>query len=149
MEKLAKPAAANVYYLIDKMKYLVIFVFLIGVCGCSKSDTATIPQEKMVDLIYDLTISTSARTVSSKRDSIQYEVSANDILKKYGVDSLAFAKAQAYYLENVEEGAVVLDSVQARIKKKIEETKALPPDKSEEAGEGVFKRLRKLDLITE
>lgn len=148
MEKLAKPAAANVYYLIDKMKYLVIFVFLIGIYGCSKSDTATIPQEKMVDLIYDLTISTSARSIANKQDSIQYIVSYESILKKHGVDSLSFVNAQKYYQDNPEVFSAVYDSVQNRIKKKLDETRALPPDKTEEIKGRAFKILKNLDLTT-
>ena len=139
----------HVYYLIDKMKYLVLLVFLVGLGGCSKNESAPISQDKMVNLLYDLTVSTSARSVANKQDSVQYVVSYEAILKKHGVDSLSFVNAQAYYQDNPEVFSVVYDSVQKRIKKKLDETRALPPDKSEEIKGRAFKILKSIAITTE
>lgn len=132
MESSVKTVLVNDCYSTDNMKNLVSAFFLIFLVSCSNTEKPTLSQEKMVDVLYDLTLSSSARNVASKRDTIQYVVVYQDILKKHGIDSVKFVKAQEIYQKNPEVYAVIYDSVQKRIQKKLEEVRATKPDKEEE-----------------
>lgn len=113
------------------MKKYIIGLIILGLLSCSEKESATISQEKMVDVLTDLTIASSARTVSSKRDSIQYYVSYGRILKLHGVDSLQFIKAQQIYQKDPDLYAVIYDSVNNRIQKKLDKVRAEPADEEE------------------
>lgn len=114
------------------MKNVISIFFLIILVGCSKTEKAEIPQEKMVDILYDLTVSSSARNTANRRDTLQYVVDYKQILKKHGIDSLKFVKAQKIYQQDPDVYAVIYDSVNKRIQKKLEEVRATEPDKEEE-----------------
>lgn len=114
------------------MKNLIPIFFLIILVGCSKSEKAEIPQEKMVDVLYDLTLASSARNTANRRDTVQYVVDYKQILKKHGIDSLKFIKAQKSYQQDSDVYAVIYDSVQKRLQKKLEEVRATKPDTTEE-----------------
>ncbi|WLD23116.1 DUF4296 domain-containing protein [Flavobacterium dauae] len=114
------------------MKNVISIFFLIILVGCSKTEKAEIPQGKMVDILYDLTVSSSARSTANRRDTIQYVVDYKQILKKHGIDSLKFVKAQKIYQQDPDVYAVIYDSVNKRIQKKLEEVRATEPDKEEE-----------------
>lgn len=114
------------------MKNLVSAFFLIILVGCSNTEKAEIPQEKMVDVLYDLTVSSSARSTANRRDTVQYVVDYKQILKKHGIDSLKFIKAQKVYQQDPDMYAVIYDSVQKRLQKKLEEVRATKVDSTEE-----------------
>lgn len=114
------------------MKNLVSIFFLIILVGCSNTEKAEIPQEKMVDVLYDLTVSSSARSTANRRDTVQYVVDYKQILKKHGIDSLKFIKAQKVYQQDPDVYAVIYDSVQKRLQKKLEEVRATKVDSTEE-----------------
>ena len=114
------------------MKNLVSIFFLIILVGCAKTEKAEIPQEKMVDVLYDLTVSSSARNTANRRDTVQYVVDYKQILKKHGIDSLKFIKAQKIYQQDPDVYAVIYDSVQKRLQKKLEEVRATKVDSTEE-----------------
>lgn len=114
------------------MKNLVSAFFLIILVSCSNTEKAEIPQGKMVDVLYDLTVSSSARNTANRRDTVQYVVDYKQILKKHGIDSLKFIKAQKIYQQDPDVYAVIYDSVQKRLQKKLEEVRATKPDTAEE-----------------
>ncbi|MEG0915612.1 MAG: DUF4296 domain-containing protein [Myroides sp.] len=114
------------------MKNLVSIFFLIILVGCSNTEKAEIPQEKMVDVLYDLTVSSSARSTANRRDTVQYVVDYKQILKKHGIDSLKFIKAQKVYQQDPDVYTVIYDSVQKRLQKKLEEVRATKVDSTEE-----------------
>lgn len=114
------------------MKNLVSIFFLIILIGCSNTEKAEVSQEKMVDVLYDLTVSSSARSTANRRDTIQYIVDYEQILKKHGIDSLKFIKAQKVYQQDPDVYAVIYDSVQKRLQKKLEEVRATKVDSTEE-----------------
>lgn len=114
------------------MKNLVSVFFLILLVGCSNTEKAKVSQEKMVDVLYDLTVSSSARSTANRRDTIQYVVDYKQILKKHGIDSLKFIKAQKVYQQDPDVYAVIYDSVQKRLQKKLEEVRATKVDSTEE-----------------
>ena len=114
------------------MKNLISIFFLIVLVGCSNTEKAEIPQEKMVDVLYDLTVASSARNTANRRDTVQYVVDYKQILKKHGIDSLKFIKAQKIYQQDPDVYAVIYDSVQKRLQKKLEEVRASKVDSTEE-----------------
>lgn len=114
------------------MKNLVSVFFLIILVGCSNTEKAEIPQDKMVDVLYDLTVSSSARSTANRRDTIQYVVDYKQVLKKHGIDSLKFIKAQKVYQQDPDVYAGIYDSVQKRLQKKLEEVRATKVDSTEE-----------------
>jgi len=114
------------------MKNLVSAFFLILLVGCSNPEKAEVSQEKMVDVLYDLTVASSARNTANRRDTIQYVVDYKQILKKHGIDSLKFIKAQKIYQQDPDVYAVIYDSVQKRLQKKLEEVRATKVDSTEE-----------------
>jgi len=114
------------------MKNLVSIFFLIILVGCSNPEKAEVSQEKMVNVLYDLTVSSSARSTANRRDTIQYVVDYKQILKKHGIDSLKFIKAQKVYQQDPDVYAVIYDSVQKRLQKKLEEVRATKVDSTEE-----------------
>lgn len=114
------------------MKNLVSAFFLIILVGCSNTEKAEVSQEKMVDVLYDLTVSSSARSTANRRDTIQYVVDYKQVLKKHGIDSLKFIKAQKVYQQDPDVYAVIYDSVQKRLQKKLEEVRATKVDSTEE-----------------
>lgn len=132
MGSLAKKDTDSACYLTDKMRKIFIGFAFFALLSCSKDAAVEIPQDKMVDVLYDLTVSSSAHSISNKRDTLQYVVSYKSILKKHGLDSVKFVKAQKVYQENPELYAVIYDSVQKRIQKKLEAVRATQPDKEDE-----------------
>lgn len=114
------------------MKNLVSVFFIIIIVGCSNTEKAEVSQEKMVDVLYDLTVSSSARSTANRRDTVQYVVDYKQILKKHGIDSLKFIKAQKVYQQDPDVYAVIYDSVQKRLQKKLEEVRATKVDSTEE-----------------
>ena len=114
------------------MKNLVSVFFLIILVACSNTEKAEVSQEKMVDVLYDLTVSSSARSTANRRDTIQYVVDYKQVLKKHGIDSLKFIKAQKVYQQDPDVYAVIYDSVQKRLQKKLEEVRATKVDSTEE-----------------
>ncbi len=114
------------------MKNLVLAFFLIILVSCANTEKPAVSQEKMVDVLYDLTVSSSARNTANRRDTIQYVVDYQQILKKHGTDSLKFVKAQKIYQQNPDVYAAIYDSVQKRIQKTLDEVRATKPDKEDE-----------------
>lgn len=115
------------------MKQIVAILFLLVLGSCSQNETAVVPQDKMVEVIYDLTLSSSARNTSNRRDSVQYVVSYESVLKKHGLDSLQFVKAQDAYRKNPETFAAIYDSVNSRLRKELEAIRAEKPDTDTES----------------
>ena len=114
------------------MKKILIGCTILSFFACSKKEETPISQEKMVDVLTDLTIASSSKTVSNRRDSIQYYTSHDRILKEHGLDSLQFVTAQEMYQRNPELYAVIYDSVTERIRKQLEQVRAEPSEKLQE-----------------
>lgn len=86
----------------------------------------------MIDVLTDLTIASSSKTVSNRRDSIHYYSSHERILKEHGIDSMQFVTAQKIYQNNPDLYANIYDSVNNRIQKKMEEVRSESSDDPQE-----------------
>ena len=85
-----------------------------------------IPQEKMVDILYDAAILEAMRTqrpfllTQQKINPTQY------LYKKYGIDSLQFAQSNRYYASDIDNYKAMYQKVAKRLeneRKKVESGK--------------------------
>ena len=121
----------NVYYSTEnKMKKIssIILLFLLSI-SCNSNDIKKpenlIEREKMVDIIYDLSILEAAK---SQKPIVleQYQIKSNVyIYKKYAIDSLQFANSVKYYSADLENYHAIYDSVNKRIDRNL---KTLSPE---------------------
>lgn len=103
-------------------KYVLIFgvFFVLASCqkeGIEKPDNL-IPKEKMIDIIYDLSILQSMRNGNQAvLDSNKINASTY-VYKKYKIDSLQFAKSNEYYAaESIKNYEKLYESVNERLLK--------------------------------
>lgn len=120
----------SVYYLIDKMKKITIFLFLLSIFGCSKTiekPAKFLDKNEMTDLMFELSLVTASRSNYSK-DSVFKEVLPQNILSKYNLDSLSFIELNNYYIQQPEIYLEIYDSINNRLQKRIKYFEALPED---------------------
>ena len=115
----------NVYYSTEnKMKNIlsIILLFLLSIsCNSNavKKPENLIEREKMVDIIYDLSILEAAK---SQKPIVleQYQIKSNTyIYKKYQIDSLQFANSVKFYATDLEKYYGIYDSVNKRIERNL------------------------------
>ena len=115
----------NVYYSTEnKMTKIlsIILLFLLSIsCNSNaiKKPENLIEREKMVDIIYDLSILEAAK---SQKPIVleQYQIQSNSyVYKKYQIDSLQFANSVKYYATDFENYHTIYDSVNKRIERKL------------------------------
>ena len=121
----------NVYYSTEnKMKKIssIILLFLLSI-SCNSNDIKKpenlIEREKMVDIIYDLSILEAAK---SQKPIVleQYKIQSNSyVYKKYSIDSTQFANSVKYYAADLEKYNAIYDSVNKKIERKL---KTLSPN---------------------
>lgn len=121
----------NVYYSTEnKMKNIlsIILLFLLSIsCNSNaiKKPENLIEREKMVDIIYDLSILEAAK---SQKPIVleQYKIQSNSyVYKKYSIDSTQFANSVKYYAADLEKYNAIYDSVNKKIERKL---KTLSPN---------------------
>jgi len=97
--------------------FLALFSFLVS---CQKEAVEKpdnlIEKEKMVDIIYDLSVLQGIRSINqSELDSNRVNPNTY-VYKKYKIDSLQFAKSNQYYAaENIKEYGELYDRVNERL----------------------------------
>ena len=115
----------SVYYSTEnkmKIKLSIILLFLLSIsCNSNavKKPENLIEREKMVDIIYDLSILEAAK---SQKPIVleQYQIQSNSyVYKKYQIDSLQFANSVKYYATDFENYHTIYDSVNKRIERKL------------------------------
>lgn len=73
-----------------------------------------IERDKMVDIIYDLSILEAAKSQTS--GIYQYPKSTKFLKEKYKIDSLTFAQSTQYYATDMKEYKKIYDDVKERLK---------------------------------
>ena len=115
----------SVYYSTEnkmKIKLSIILLFLLSIsCNSNavKKPENLIEREKMVDIIYDMSILEAAK---SQKPIVleQYQIQSNSyVYKKYQIDSLQFANSVKYYATDFENYHTIYDSVNKRIERKL------------------------------
>lgn len=115
----------SVYYSTEnKMKNIlsIILLFLLSVsCNSNaiKKPENLIEREKMVDIIYDLSILEAAK---SQKPIVleEYQIQSNMyVYKKYAIDSAQFANSVKYYSADFDSYLAIYDSVNKKIERKL------------------------------
>jgi hypothetical protein len=111
-------------------KIVPFFIILVILAGCQKElvkePKRLIDKEKMVDIIYDLSLIDGLKSQDPTLiDSLK--ISPNQyIYKKYTIDSVQFAQSNAYYAADSKEYEIMYNKVKARLEKnKVEITAAV------------------------
>ena len=101
-----------------------------------------IPQDKMVDIMYDVFLLNSAKGVNKKKLENNGIDPENYVFEKYGIDSTIFANSNNYYAYHTKTYESILKQIKERLiaKKKVYEAQ----EKAEEA-----ERKRKSDSLRE
>lgn len=99
-----------------------IFGILLLVSGCGdeavKKPDNLIEKDKMVDIIYDLSL---VEAIRSQRPTVFEKNNINPntyIYKKYGIDSLQFAKSNEYYASDIKGYKKIYEEVSKRLQEK-------------------------------
>lgn len=134
----------NDYYLIDKMKKIILFLLLLSILGCNKTlekPAKFLDKNEMTDLMFELSLVTASRSNYSK-DSVFKEVLPQNILSKYNLDSLSFIELNNYYIQQPEIYLEIYDSINNRLQKKIKYFETLPDDPRDTIGSSQVVRIR-------
>jgi hypothetical protein len=105
------------------------FMVLILLVGCEKElvkkPKRLIEREKMVNIIYDLSILEAMKVENQGfMDSIKY-TSNQYIYKKYKIDSVQFAQSNIYYAADYMEYEKIYSEVKARLDKEKKQVNSL------------------------
>ncbi|AWI24820.1 DUF4296 domain-containing protein [Flavobacterium pallidum] len=101
------------------MKNIVILLSALLLAGCSDKSAEKpdnlIPKDKMVDIIYDLSLLEAIR-LSEPTSIAKRKINPSTyIYKKYKVDSLQFAKSDRYYANDIDGYAKMYEKVEKRL----------------------------------
>ena len=116
-------------------RLLFIIVCLFFSCNPSiekpKKPENLIPEDKMVDIMYDIFILNSAKGVNKKMLELNGILPKDYVFEKYSIDSTQFAESNNYYVYNTKTYESILNRIADKIDAKKKEYEAL--DKIEEA----------------
>ncbi|MFT5242142.1 MAG: ABC-type Na+ efflux pump permease subunit [Glaciecola sp.] len=101
------------------MKRILIFLIAISIIGCNYVDKPIKPEnliseDKMVDVLYDVFILTSAKGTSKGILEANGIYPENYVFEKHKIDSLQFALSNEYYGFRVEEYESIIARVEER-----------------------------------
>ena len=106
--------------------YFYILLVLIFFTSCqNKNDIDIITQDKMVNMLIDLSIIKSINNLNYERNQLIISPEDFYILQKYDVDSLKWELNKNYYSERPKILALIYERVQDSIEKKIDSLKDL------------------------
>lgn len=101
------------------MRYLniLIVILLLGCQDVKRPELPNdlIPKDKIVDIYADSYLMNSARSINLKVITDNGVYLDSTIYKKYNIDSLQFAKSNAYYTANLNEYIALFEEVQNRL----------------------------------
>ena len=116
-----------------KLLYIVVCLFFS--CNPSiekpKKPENLIPEDKMVDIMYDIFILNSAKGVNKKMLELNGILPKDYVFEKYSIDSTQFAESNNYYVYDTKTYESILNKIAEKIDAKKKEYEAL--DKIEEA----------------
>ena len=103
-------------------KILPFLAVLMLLVSCKKEvvkkPSRIIDRDKMVDIMYDLSILTAIKSQNPTSFST-YKINQNDyIFKKYKIDSVQFAQNNSYYASDYKEYKVMFGEVKSRLANK-------------------------------
>lgn len=96
-----------------------------------KKPVNLIPEDKMVEIMYDVFILNSAKGVNKKMLELNGVLPEKYVFEKYAIDSVQFVESNNYYVYNTKTYESILNKIAEKIDAKKKEYEAL--DKIEEA----------------
>lgn len=107
-----------------QLKYILIFVLAISCNNNSiekpKKPENLIRKDKMVEILYDMSIFTAAKGVNKKLIESKGILPEAYIYKKYNIDSLQFVQSNEYYTFNIDS----YEDIYSKLKLKLQKEKA-------------------------
>lgn len=138
------------------MTRILKFIFLVSIFVSCQNNRAKgpdkpdnlIPEEEMVEVIYDMSLISAAKGVNRKTMEIEGINPEQFVYDKHNIDSLQFALSNAYYTYDLKTYA----QLYARVKVKLQEDKdrfnaILDTEKKAKDSLNKLKRNRKKDTI--
>jgi hypothetical protein len=114
------------------MKYIVLFIFVSSLFGCSThEDKDIIDQDKFVDILADIHIADAVIVVKGLRinsDSAQIKALYNDVFLKYNITQKQLDKTFEFYSKK----PIKLDRLYNRVSEKIVKMEDSYKEKKEE-----------------
>ncbi len=107
--------------MIRQLKY-ILFVFLVISCKNNtiekpKKPSNLIAKDKMVEIIYDISLFTAAKGVNKYLIESAGILPENYIYNKYNIDSLQFALSNEFYAYNLKTYEDIYNSVKIKLEK--------------------------------
>ena len=106
------------------MNKLNVIIILSIILGCSNSLTQKpippdnlISQEKMVDIIYDMTLINVAKGVNKSILENNGIIPEQYLFNKHSIDSILFARSNEYYSYDLKTYQIIYDKVKIRLEK--------------------------------
>lgn len=100
------------------MKKIIFFCVAVFTISCNNSviekPSNLIEKDKMVDILYDISLLETVKTQGIKRGFTQSEINQY-ILKKYKIDSLQLISSNKYYASDAEEYKKMFEKVKAKL----------------------------------
>lgn len=103
------------------MKYPVFILIVFALAACQSIDDIKKPKnlidrDKMADVLYDIALLNAGKSYSPVMMQ-ESEIDYNEyVFKKHDIDSLQFAKSNAYYTDNLDKYLAIFTIVEDRIK---------------------------------
>jgi hypothetical protein len=112
---------------------IVLIIFTACENGLVKKPKRLIEREKMVDIMYDLSLLEAMKVEqSSLMDSVKY--TANQyIYKKYKIDSVQFSHSNIYYAADYKEYEKMYNQIKVRLENEKKQVEVLIKDKAKRA----------------
>ena len=104
----------------NKLKVIIILSFVLG---CNNSLTQKpipidlISQEKMVDIIYDMTLINVAKGVNKSILENNGIIPEQYLFNKHSIDSTLFARSNEYYSNDLKTYQMIYDNVKIKLEK--------------------------------
>ena len=104
----------------NKLKVIIILIFVLG---CNNSLTQKpipidlISQEKMVDIIYDMTLINVAKGVNKSILENNGIIPEQYLFNKHSIDSILFARSNEYYSYDLKTYQIIYDKVKIKLEK--------------------------------
>ena len=104
----------------NKLKVIIILFFVLG---CNNSLTQKpipidlISQEKMVDIIYDMTLINVAKGVNKSILENNGIIPEQYLFNKHSIDSILFARSNEYYSYDLKTYQIIYDKVKIKLEK--------------------------------
>lgn len=100
------------------MKKIFFFCVVFLAVSCNNSviekPSNLIEKDKMVDILYDISLLETVKSQGIKRGFTQSEINQY-ILKKYKIDSLQLISSNKYYASDAEEYKIMFEKVKAKL----------------------------------